>query len=115
MDSDYPIPGRRKKNKVGHFKCNNCDKVYNNRAKPKYCSNTECNYYLGGKYVPKPSVAGAFLITAFLVSVRLNEAGINARAFVTIGEERKVTINFLLFVMPHSKIRVASFCQNSQF
>lgn len=83
-------PGKRKR-KIGQINCNNCDKLYNNRSIPRICSNTACNYYLGGSFVPKVSIAGAFLITNVLASVRLNEKGINARAFVSLGEDRKVT------------------------
>ena len=89
---DYPKPGELLKRKAGNKECTGCGKSYNNKSLPKVCSNSPCKTYPGGKFVAKVCKLAAILITAFIVSVRLNEKGPNVRVFVDMGEEKKVRL-----------------------
>lgn len=87
----YFKPGELKRKKGGQRQCEKCHRIYNNRAVPQRC-HKPCDNFLGGNYVPKPIKTGAFLITAILASVRLNEKGTNVRVFANIGDEKKVSL-----------------------
>ena len=76
--------------KKGHTYCPRCGKEYNNRVKPKYCTQENCDAYLGGKYKPpdKNQILDAKLITAHIASVRLNKAGVPVRTFVDLKQNK---------------------------
>ena len=81
-----------RRRKPGQKECLQCGTFYNNAAIPEKCK--VCDNYLGGKFKPKEEILDAKLLTNNLASVRMNEAGINVRTFVEIGEVKKVSKRF---------------------
>ena len=75
MQDEFSFLGSLLKKK-GQSKCPRCSRMYNNNAKPLYCSVSECGAYLGGKYEEKSSETDAKMISSTIASVRLNKAGI---------------------------------------
>ena len=60
------------------------------RWKPEFCTKENCNYYLGGSYVPAPKLKNidAYILTDSLVSVRKNDHGASIRVFVDVKENK---------------------------
>ena len=84
-----------KRKKPGQTTCGQCKRTYNNASRPQNC---ECGGWLGGNFQPiakdrrKPVDAK---IVQNLVSVRLNQQGVNVRTFVNLSENKvrnKITI-----------------------
>ena len=86
-----PIGSFERKRK-GQTSCDRCKKNYNNACIPAVC---ECGYQIGGGFQPKTKkqrkhLDTAKLITADLVSVRLNKRGTNVRAFADLAENKVI-------------------------
>ena len=84
--------GSFKRKKKGQTSCDGCKRNYNNACIPAVC---ECGYQMGGGFQPKEKkqrkhMNTAKLITADLVSVRLNIRGTNVRAFVDLVENKVI-------------------------
>ena len=82
-------PGFKKKKK-GHSYCPKCEAEYNNRVKPKYCTQENYGGYLGGNYEPpqKDMLTDEKLITRDIASVRLNKTGQPIRIFVDLKQNK---------------------------
>ena len=68
----------------GQKPCPKCKKLYNNRALPQYCTEENCDGYLGGKAPVKMKEPAAQLITPTIASVRKNPCGVAVRVFVDV-------------------------------
>ena len=82
-------PGFKKKK--GHSYCPRCEAEYNNKVKPKYCTQENCGGYLGGSYKPPQkdySLPDAKLITRDIASVRLHKTGHPIRVFVDLKQNK---------------------------
>ena len=95
-------PGFKKKK--GHSYCPRCEAEYNNKVKPKYCTQEKCGGYLGGSYKPPQkdySLPDAKLITRDIASIRLHKTGHPIRVFVDLKQNKvcvKTKAIHLLFI-----------------
>ena len=87
--------GLLRRKRTGQTTCNGCNKVYNNRSVPPNC--VDCQYYLGGKHIAQCVKSDALRINETMMSVRVNERGIDIRSFITLaGNKKKVSqVNFI--------------------
>ena len=86
--------GSLQRQKSGQSNCpnRNCDRTFNNRAKPANCD--KCGTFIGGSFKPKEKTLDAKILTSSIVSVRQNLMGVPTRVFVDL-KESKVCLNIL--------------------
>ena len=102
------------KRKRGNPVCPGCQKSYNNRALPLYCTEDGCDAYLGGKYTPKDKKPDAQMITSNIASVRLNQAGIPVRVFVDLEENKVFYFNGFLTLLYKSVVHLGKVSINNK-
>ena len=80
--------GSLQRQKSGQSKCpnRNCDRSFNNRAKPPNCD--KCGAFLGGSFKPKEKTIDAKILASSIVSVRQNLVGVHTRVFVDLKENK---------------------------
>ena len=103
MDSDFAQIGLFKRKEVGKTKCNGCNAYYNNAAVPEYCSNKQCNAFIGGRADKKLKTPTALIFNKNMASVRVHATGHPTRTFVALGDAKKVSILTVERVLPGSK------------
>ena len=77
-----------KRKKAGQTICKGCGKSHNNASISNKC---DCGYVLGGNFRPNVKdrrIPGDAKLIQNLVSVRLNQQGINVRTFVNLSENK---------------------------